>query len=185
MGVGPLVAGAGMLWMAQAGASVDYARELLPGVLLFGCGLAATVAPLTSTVLGAVEERRAGVASGVNNAVARVAALLAIAALGAVVGARYTAALDDRASGLRLSPAERGTLAELRTRPLAGNVKAPALRAVVRESSVAAYAWGVTGGALLMIAGGTVSLLGIVNPRPAAGDSRAATSNPVASPLAE
>jgi hypothetical protein len=71
-------------------------RDLLPGVLLFGVGLAATVAPLTTTVLGAVDERRAGVASGVNNAIARVAALLAIAALGAVVGARYTAELDAR-----------------------------------------------------------------------------------------
>ena len=185
MGVGPLVAGAGMLWMAQAGATVDYARDLLPGVLLFGCGLAATVAPLTSTVLGAVDERRAGVASGVNNAVARVAALLAIAALGAVVGARYTAELDDRAAGMRLTAPERGTLTELRARPLAGDAETPALRAVVRESSVAAYAWGVTGGALLMIAGGTIALIGIVNPRSATGDSRAATSAAAASPLAE
>ena len=185
MGAGPLVAGAGMLWMAQAGATVDYARELLPGVLLFGLGLAATVAPLTSTVLGAVEAQRAGVASGVNNAVARVAALLAIAALGAVVGARYTDELDARAAGLALSAAERRDLSELRARPLAGDADEPRLRAAVRESSVAAYSWGVTGGGLLMVLGGTIALAGIANPPRPADDRRSATSATAAVPLAE
>ncbi|CAA9485815.1 MAG: Uncharacterized MFS-type transporter [uncultured Solirubrobacteraceae bacterium] len=185
MGAGPLVAGAGMLWMAQAGATVDYARELLPGVLLFGLGLAATVAPLTSTVLGAVEAQRAGVASGVNNAVARVAALLAIAALGAVVGARYTNELDARAAGLALSAAERRDLSELRARPLAGDADEPRLRAAVRESSVAAYSWGVTGGGLLMVLGGTIALAGIANPPRPADDRRSATSATAAVPLAE
>ena len=185
MGTGPLVAGAGMLWMAQADGTVDYARDLLPGVLLFGLGLAATVAPLTSTVLGAVEEHRAGVASGVNNAVSRVAALLAIAALGAVVGARYTHELDARAQRVELDGAERRSLAELRARPLAGDAEDPELRTVVRESSVAAYRWGVTGGGLLMVLGGTISLVGIVNPRRPAGDSRAATSARAVAPLAE
>jgi EmrB/QacA subfamily drug resistance transporter len=185
MGVGPIVAGIGMLWMAQAGGTVDYARDLLPGVLLFGGGLAATVAPLTSTVLGAVEEQRAGVASGANNAIARIAALLAIAALGAVVGARYAHELDLRAARLDLSAAERRTLAELRTRPLAGDAPVPELRAVVRESSVAAYRWGVTGGGLLMVLGGTIALVGIVNPRPTGDDRPAARSAPTPSPLAE
>ena len=185
MGVGPLVAGAGMLWMAQAGGTVDYARDLLPGVLLFGGGLAATVAPLTSTVLGAVEEHRVGVASGTNNAMARVAALLAIAALGAVVGARYTHELDRRTARLELASAERRALADLRSRPLAGDAADPALRAVVRDSSVAAYRWGVTGGGLLMAFGGTIALVGIVNPRRPAADRAPATSTGAPTPLAE
>ena len=63
---------------------VDYLVDVLPAMLLFGLGLAMTVAPLTTTVLDSVEERHVGVASGVNNAVSRVAGLLAIAALGAV-----------------------------------------------------------------------------------------------------
>ena len=185
MGFGPLVAGAGMLWMAQIGARVDYARDLLPGVLLFGIGLAATVAPLTSTVLGAVDEQRAGVASGVNNAVSRVAALLAIAALGAVVGARYVEELDARVSSLPLSAAERRGLDDLRARPLAGDADDPQLRAAVRDSSVAAYRWGVTGGGLLMILGGTIALVGIANPPRPEVDRRAATSVGAPAPLAE
>ena len=185
MGLGPLVAGSGMVWMAQAGGTVDYLRDLLPGVLLFGVGLAATVAPLTSTVLGAVDEHRAGVASGVNNAIARVAALLAIAALGAVVGARYTHELDARAARLELDAGERRNLSALRARPLAGDAEEPRLRAAVREASVDAYRWGVTGGGLLMVLGGTIALVGIVNPPRAAGDRRAATTAATTVPLAE
>jgi len=187
MGLGPLVAGAGMLWMAGAGGSVDYPRDLLGGVLLFGLGLAATVAPLTSTVLGAVDPARAGVASGANNAIARVAALLAIAAIGAVVGGRFAHELDTRAAGLELTRTERVALEELRTLPLAGDSPAaPRLREAVREASVAAYGWGVTGGALLMVAGGLISLVGIVNPpHVRAGHREAASSPPVAQPLAE
>ena len=174
-----------MLWIAQAGGTVNYARDLLPGVLLFGGGLAATVAPLTSTVLGAVEEHRVGVASGTNNAMARVAALLAIAALGAVVGARYTHELDRRAARLEMAPAERRALGDLRSRPLAGDAADAELRAVVRESSVAAYRWGVTGGALLMAFGGTIALVGIVNPRRPVEDRTPATSTGAPAPLAE
>ena len=61
-------------------ADPDYVTTILPGVLVFALGLAATVAPLTATVLGSVEPGHSGLASGVNNAVARVAGLLAIAA---------------------------------------------------------------------------------------------------------
>ncbi|KKK92605.1 hypothetical protein LCGC14_2701280, partial [marine sediment metagenome] len=85
MGAGPLLAGAGLLLLVRTDAEVDYVSSLLPAMLLFGLGLAITVAPLTATVLGGANERHAGIASGVNNAVARVAGLLAIAAVGAVV----------------------------------------------------------------------------------------------------
>ena len=93
MGLGPIVAGLGLVWMGRLDADVNYVTDLLPGVLVFGLGLSATVAPLTNTVLGAVPQHNAGVASGVNNQVARVAALLAIAAVGAVVAATFESEL--------------------------------------------------------------------------------------------
>ncbi len=84
--IGPLVVGAGFAWMARIQPGSGYLAVVLPGVLLFGLGLVITVAPLTSTVLAAVADRYAGVGSAINNAVARVASLLAIAVLPALAG---------------------------------------------------------------------------------------------------
>ncbi|NQX03866.1 MFS transporter [Rathayibacter sp. VKM Ac-2856] len=86
MGVGPLIAGVGFLLLAGVRPPADYATQLLPGILLFGLGLAITVAPLTSTILGAVDSRHSGVGSAVNNAVSRIAGLVAIAATSLIVG---------------------------------------------------------------------------------------------------
>jgi EmrB/QacA subfamily drug resistance transporter len=86
MGVGPLVAGVGFLLLAGVRPPADYATQLLPGILLFGLGLAITVAPLTSTILGAVDSRHSGVGSAINNAVSRIAGLVAIAATTLIVG---------------------------------------------------------------------------------------------------
>jgi EmrB/QacA subfamily drug resistance transporter len=94
MGLGPLVAAAGVLTLVRVDARVDYMTDVFPGMVLFGFGLATTVAPLTTTVLAEVEPGRSGIASGVNNAVARVAALLGIAVLGVAVAGRSGAALD-------------------------------------------------------------------------------------------
>jgi hypothetical protein len=95
MTAGPIVAGLGLLLMLRVGQSAEYLTEVLPAILVFGLGLAATVAPLTATVLDSVEERRVGIASGVNNGVSRVAGLLAIAVLGAVISAHFGARLDS------------------------------------------------------------------------------------------
>lgn len=81
MTVGPLVVAAGTLLLALATPGHSYVRGVLPGVVTFGLGLSITVGPLTGTVLAAVEERHVGVASGVNNAVSRVAGLIAVAVL--------------------------------------------------------------------------------------------------------
>ncbi|SDS38186.1 drug resistance transporter, EmrB/QacA subfamily [Paraoerskovia marina] len=86
MGVGPLVAAAGYLLMLRTDADADYWTDLLPGVLVFGLGLACTVAPLTSTILAAVPEADAGIGSAVNNAVSRIAGLVVIAFAGLIVG---------------------------------------------------------------------------------------------------
>ncbi|NIZ93272.1 MFS transporter [Kineococcus rubinsiae] len=84
--LGPLVCAAGVLAMLRIGASASYLGDVLPAVTVFGLGLALLVAPLTSTVLAAADARHAGVASGVNNAVARAAGLLAVAVVPAVAG---------------------------------------------------------------------------------------------------
>ena len=86
MTVGPIVAGVGLLMMGGIAPGDDYLGGVLPSVLVFGLGMSITVAPLTAAVLGSVEERRVGVASGINNAVARLAGLLAVAALPALAG---------------------------------------------------------------------------------------------------
>jgi EmrB/QacA subfamily drug resistance transporter len=84
--VGPIVCAGALLLLARVGAGASYLHAVLPGVLVLGLGLSLTVAPLTATALGSVDERHAGIASGVNNAVARVAGLLAVAALPLAAG---------------------------------------------------------------------------------------------------
>ncbi|MBA2768973.1 MAG: MFS transporter [Sporichthyaceae bacterium] len=86
MALGPVLAGVAVLLMARFDADTSYLRDVMPVATLFGLGLALTVAPLTSTVLAAAPDRHAGLASGVNNAVARVAGLLAVAALPLIAG---------------------------------------------------------------------------------------------------
>jgi EmrB/QacA subfamily drug resistance transporter len=172
MGVGPIVAGIGLLLLLRMDTSPDYASEVLPGVVAFGLGMAATVAPLTATVLGAVDERHSGVASGVNNAIARVAGLLAIAVLGAAVASSYAASVDDELRGRQLSAAGRAAVAEAKARSLAVDPadRAPPaerdeLRAAFASSSESAFHFGVGLGAVLVLVGGVASLLGITNPR--------------------
>jgi len=91
MTAGPIVAAAGFLLMSRVQLPFSYPRQLLPGVLVFGLGLSMTVAPLTAAVLADIDQRHAGLGSAINNAVARVAGLLAVAALGTLGDASLTA----------------------------------------------------------------------------------------------
>jgi EmrB/QacA subfamily drug resistance transporter len=86
MTVGPLLVALATLLLSRIDASSTYVADVLPGIVVFGLGLALTVAPLTATALGAVADDHAGVASGVNNAVARTGQLLAVAAVPVVAG---------------------------------------------------------------------------------------------------
>ncbi|MFB9303134.1 MFS transporter [Kibdelosporangium philippinense] len=95
--VGPLVIAAGMLLMLRIGPGASYLTEVLPAVVVFGLGLTTVVAPVTATVLAAAEDRHAGVASGVNNAIARTGGLLAVAVLPAVAGLNGAAYTDPTA----------------------------------------------------------------------------------------
>jgi EmrB/QacA subfamily drug resistance transporter len=85
MGTGPFVCAAGIIWLARLNPGFSYWTELLPPLLVFAAGLSLIVAPLTSTVLADAGERDAGIASGVNNAIARVAGLIGIAVVGAAI----------------------------------------------------------------------------------------------------
>ena len=139
MSAGPIVAGVGLLLLLRVDAGAEYVSQVLPAVLVFSLGLAATVAPLTATVLDSVDERHVGIASGVNNGIARVAGLLAIAVLGAVISANFDAAVG----------------AEIAAGPLTAG--AP-------EASTDAFHLGIAIAGALMILGGIVSGFGIVNP---------------------
>jgi len=86
MTVGPLVCAVGVVLLSSLGTHASYAVHVLPGMLVFSIGLTSLVSPLTSAVLAAVPDRHAGVASGINNAVARAGSLLAVAAIPVVVG---------------------------------------------------------------------------------------------------
>jgi len=86
MTVGPIVAGLGVALLAPIGPGSSYLAALLPGIVVLGIGLAATVAPLTTAVLAGAEERHAGIAAAVNTAIARLAGLLAVALLPLVAG---------------------------------------------------------------------------------------------------
>lgn len=138
MSAGPIVGGIGLLLMMRVDSGGDYVTDVLPAVLVFGLGLSATVAPLTATVLDSVEERHVGIASGINNGVSRVAGLLAIAILGAVISARFAA--------------------------IAGDVTGGPLTSQAAAASTSAFHLGVLIAGLLMIAGGIVAGLGIENP---------------------
>ena len=171
MSAGPMLAGVGLLLLTRIDAHPDYLTTILPGVLVFALGLAATVAPLTATVLGSVEPGRSGLASGANNAVARIAGLLAIAAVGAVVTAAFASALDGRVAHDPLSRQGKTALHAARTRPLvttASGVPAsdrPRVHAALVDASVHAFRIGIGIAGLLVILGGVVSLVGIENPR--------------------
>jgi EmrB/QacA subfamily drug resistance transporter len=91
MTLGPIIGALGFLLMLRAGAQVHYWTELFPGVVVFGLGLSITVAPLTSAILGSIDSSHAGIGSAVNNAVARIAGLIAIAGVGLVIGSTLTA----------------------------------------------------------------------------------------------
>jgi EmrB/QacA subfamily drug resistance transporter len=94
MTIGPLIVALGMALLGRVDPGTTYWETVFPAMLILGLGLALTVAPLTSTVLGAVEDSHAGIASAINNSVARIAGLLAVAVLPAAAGLTAAQGLD-------------------------------------------------------------------------------------------
>jgi EmrB/QacA subfamily drug resistance transporter len=117
--VGPAISAGGFALLAAPTAAGSFWTAIFPGICAIGLGMGVTVAPLTSTVMGAVETRHAGAASGINNAVARAAGLLAVAAFAVAFDAWFDGALDRSLAALPLSPRTLAVIAEQRGR-LAG-----------------------------------------------------------------
>ncbi len=113
MTAGPLVVAVGLVLLGRVGPGAGYLGDVVPAVVVFGLGLATTVAPLTAAVLAAVDDDHMGVASGVNNAVARVAGLLAVAVLPAVVGLDLAAGPESLTAGVRRAMGVGATLSVL------------------------------------------------------------------------
>jgi hypothetical protein len=172
MSLGPLVAGIGMLLLIRVGADAPYLTEVLPGVFVFALGLAATVAPLTATVLDSVDERHTGIASGINNGVSRVAGLLAIAAIGAVISAQFTSILDEQLDEASLGGPALSAVEEAKEKPLdepptedVEPAQAAQVEAAATEASESGFHLGIGIAGGLMILGGLVAAIGIQNPR--------------------
>lgn len=171
MGAGPLVAACGLLSFQRIGVHVDYLADVLPGLLVFSLGLSMTVAPLTAAVLAGVESKQAGIASAVNNAIARVASLLGTAAVGAVVAASFVAHLDNNLAGRPLGPRAQVVVEEAKKLPLGlpdtsgvPPVQAHTVTAAASQASLDSFHLGMAIAALLVAAGGIAGVVGVRNP---------------------
>jgi len=171
MCAGPIVGGIGLLLITRVDADASYVGDVLPGVIVFGLGLSATVAPLTATALNSVAENRVGVASGINNAVSRIAGVLAIAIFGALIAGKFGSTVDGKVDSSRLSPQAEQAIGEAKDNPLQSpsTSRVPAAEAVRVESATVAGAEDgfhlamMTAGTL-MIVGGVIAGIGLRNP---------------------
>jgi EmrB/QacA subfamily drug resistance transporter len=172
MGIGPIVAAAGMVLLLRVDRHADYFSQVLPGLVVFGLGLAMLVAPLTATVLGAVEEDHAGVAAAVNTTLSRVAQLFAVAVLGAIVSLAFASRVDATLRRSAIDPAGRAAISRAKRAPLGSPSlvgvlpgERVLLRATFEDASVHAFRVADTIAAVLVASGGLIALAGIRNPR--------------------
>jgi EmrB/QacA subfamily drug resistance transporter len=170
--LGALVAACGLLLLARVDQRAAYVSQVLPALLVFGLGLAMLIAPLTATVLGAVEEDHAGVAAAVNTTLSRVAQLFAVAALGAVVSLAFASRVDATIRRAVLAPGSRAAISRAKRQPLGSPSLAgvPAgervlLRETFEDASVHAFRVADTIAAVLVAGGGLIAFAGIRNPR--------------------
>ena len=171
--VGPTVAGVGFLLLAMPGIGGSYWVTFFPGVLVLGIGMATTVAPLTTVVMSSCGPAAAGVASGINNAVSRVAGLLAIAVLGIVMAHVFNRDLEHRLASLSLPP-EAMQVVEKQRHKLAGIELPPdidpqtrsALQQVIGESFLQGFRVVMILGAVLSFASAGLALVWISGASP-------------------
>ncbi|HEV8517762.1 MAG TPA: MFS transporter [Burkholderiales bacterium] len=157
--VGPLIAAAGYALLAVPAINANYWTTFFPAVVVLGVGMTVSVAPLTTTVMSSVDTHAAGAASGINNAVSRVASLMALAVMGVVVAAVFNHGLDQRlgriaapASMIEAVKAQRSKLAAIEV-PTHGNARTrAAVKHAVAESFVAGFRWVMVISALLAVA---------------------------------
>ena len=156
--VGPVIAGLGFMLFAVPGVGADYWTAFFPAVLVLGIGMTITVAPLTTTVMNAVGPDQAGIASGVNNAVSRTAAVLAVAVFGLVMAWAFDASMAAVLREMQASPelaahmvAQRSRLAAAEAPPGLDAASAHAVKAAVQQAFVAGFRWVMGISALLAL----------------------------------
>jgi EmrB/QacA subfamily drug resistance transporter len=172
MSVGPLLVASGFFLLLRLDADTSYWTDLVPALIAYSLGLAVTVAPLTATVLADADETDAGIASAVNNAIARTAGLLATAAVGAVLAGFYADRLDTEVGSRLLTPPAQSEVAAARERALAP-VDPGALPAAdrafvttaVSDAGVATFHLAAIIGGCMLTAAGLLGAVGLRNPR--------------------
>jgi EmrB/QacA subfamily drug resistance transporter len=169
--IGPLIAGAGFALLAAPGTSGSYWTTFFPGMLVLGLGMSTTVAPLTTAVMTSVGPERAGVASGINNAVSRTGGLLSVAIFGIVAYQRFSASFMQRLDALNVPPAardlllrERGKLAAAAIPPSVPDELRRSLEQVIHEAFVDAFRLIMLLSAALAVASAMIAWLMIGQP---------------------
>jgi MFS family permease len=166
--VGPVIAAVGYLLFLVPGIGGNYWTNFFPPVVVLGLGMAITVAPLTTTVMNSIAQNRAGIASGVNNAVARTASLVAIAVFGVVMLQVFKSSLDSRLSRTNL-PASTAQSIRTQSSRLAAidiprNLNAETRQVISRtidESFVSGFRWVMVIGAALAAASALIAVVWI------------------------
>lgn len=150
--VGPLIAAAGFALFALPNIGQSYWSSIFPAVVILGLGMAVSVAPLTTAVMEAVPEEQAGIASGTNNAVSRIAGLLAVAVLGFILISVFNQQLDRKLNAVTLSRAERQRIDQDRNQLAGIRTESTAAKYAIAESFVAGYRVMLAGTVLLALA---------------------------------